>query len=369
MPPGLRSPSRDGIYAPSMSPPKPVAALALAALLAGCSPYPGYALRVAASSPAACTFRGRWAYGELLGARSRVAFADVSDAAAEGALLRGPDGPSLRLHLRTHGWNLLGLADLSRGHALRPRRAITLTELLTAHAGADISVRDARPGEALIAPGPFAFGSDEGEVRFVVDPARWVPCSELGFEFTFRDEHTEERERAAMGLATTLPPREIAGTASVDLAATPGGSPQVHFNPRNYGLTVRPISTDGAFTRVLLQHWTSFAIVGWLPTAALSDEGSGGYGGILGGLGSSNRRALTVCRSPVDLTFGFVRPQGPIEYAGSVAAGTPFIRGAATPDGGFEISSHPRGSSPRPASGVRWVAHAIAQLSCRDVVE
>nr|MBK7067194.1 hypothetical protein [Deltaproteobacteria bacterium] len=76
-----------------------------------------------------------------------------------------------------------------------------------------------------------------------------------------------------MGLATTLPPREIAATASVDLAATPGGSSQVHFNPRNYGLTVRPISTDGAFTRVLLQHWTSFAIVGWLPTAALSGRG------------------------------------------------------------------------------------------------
>lgn len=351
-----------------MSPPKPVAALALAALLSGCSPYP-YALRVSASSPAACTFRGRWAYGELLGARSRVPFADVSGAAAEGALVRDPDGPSLRLHLRTHGWNLLGLADLARGHALRPRRAIALTEVLTAHAGADISVRDARPGEALIAPGPFAFGSDEGEVRFVVDPARWVPCSELGFEFTFRDEHTEERERAAMGLETTLPPREIAGTASVDLAATPGGSPQVHFNPRDYGITARPISTDGAFTRVLLQHWTSFSIVGWLPTAALSDEGSGGYGGLIGGLGSSERRPLTVCRSPVDLTFGFVRPQGPIEYAGTVAAGTPFIRGAATPDGGFEISSHPRGSSPRPANGVRWVAHALAQLSCNDVVE
>lgn len=89
----------------------------------------------------------------------------------------------------------------------------------------------------------------------------------------------------------------------------------------------------------------------------------------MGGLGSSERRPLTVCRSPVDLTFGFVRPQGPIEFAGSVSAGTPFIRGASTPDGGFEISAHPRGASPRPARGVRWVAHAVAQLSCRDVVE
>lgn len=352
-----------------MTPPKPVAALALAALLSGCSPYPGYALRVAVSSPAACTFRGRWAFGELLGARSRVAFADVSDAAAEGALFRGPDGPSLRVHVRTHGWNLLGLADLARGHALRPRRAIALTELLTAHVGADVTVRDARPGEALIAPGPFAFGADEGAVRFVVDPARWVPCSELGFEFTFRDELTEERERAAMGLASTLPPRQIARTASVDLAATPGGAPQVHFNPRDHGITARPLSTDGAFTRALLQHWTSFAIVGWLPTAALSDEGPGDYDGILGGLGSSERRPLTVCRSPVDLTFGFARAQQPLEFAGSVSAGTPFIRGASTPDGGFEISAHPRGASPRPADGVRWVAHAVAQLSCRDVVE
>ena len=230
-------------------------------------------------------------------------------------------------------------------------------------------MRDVRPGEALVAPGRFAFGSDRGEVRFVVDPARWVPCAELGFEFTFRDEHTEERERAAMGLATTLGPREIAGSASVDLAATPGGAPQVHVGPRDYGISVRPLSTEGAFTRVLLQHWTSFSIVAWLPTAALADEGPGGYGGLVGGLGSSERRPLTVCRAPVDLTFGFARARQPLELAGSVSAGTDFIRGASTPDGGFEISPYPRGASPHHADGVTWVAHAIAPLSCRDVVE
>ncbi len=352
-----------------MSSPKPAAALALAVLLSGCILHPRYDLRVSAASPAACTFRGRWSYGELLGARSRVPFADVSDAAAEGALAREPDGPSLRLLLRTHGWNLLGRSDLANGHALRPQRAIALTEILTAHTGADITVRDARPGEALVAPGRFAFGSDQAEVRFLVDPARWVPCAELGFEFTFRDEHTEERERAAMGLSTTLGAREIPGSASVDLAATPGGAPQVHVGPRDYGITVRPLSTEGAFTRVLLQHWTSFSIVAWLPTAALADEGPGSYGGLMGGLGSSERRPLTVCRAPVDLTFGFARARQPLELAGSVSAGTDFIRGANTPDGGFEISPYPRGASPHRADGVTWVAHAIAPLSCRNVVE
>jgi len=348
---------------------RPVAAPALALLLAGCVLSPRSPLRVPAASPAACTFRGRWAYGQLLGARSGVPFADVSDAAAEGALLREPDGPALRLLLRTHGWNLLGRADLANGHALRPQRAIALTGLLTAHVGADITVRDARPGEALVAPGRFAFGSDEGEVRFLVDPSRWVPCSELGFEFTYRDEHTEERERAALGLTATLPPREIPGPASVDLAATPGGAPQVHIGPRDYGISVRPLSTEGSFTRVLLQHWTSFSIVAWLPSAALAEGGTYGYGGLMGGLGSSERRPLTVCRAPVELTFGFARAGQPLELAGSISAGTDFIRGASTPDGGFEVSPYPRGAAPHHADGVTWVAHAIAPLSCRDVVE
>lgn len=345
------------------------APLALAALLAGCAPYPRFAVRVPTTPAPACHFRGRWAYGVILSARSRVAFADVSGAAAEGALVREPAGPALRLHLRARGWNLLGTADLAHGHALRPQRAVALTDVLTAHPGADVSVRDARPGEALIAPGRFAFGSDSGEVRFVVDPARWVPCSALGFGFTFRDEHTQGRERAAMGFAADLPTREIPATASVDLAASPGGLAQVHINPRSSGITVRPLSTDGAFTRVLLQHWTSFAMIAWLPTAALADEESRGDGGLLGGLGSSERRAMTVCRAPVDLTFGFSHARGPLEYAGSVSAGTDFIRGANTPDGGFVIAPYPRGASPHPARDVTWVAHALAPLSCRDVVE
>ena len=336
------------------------APLALVALSVACVPSYRYTVRAMATAAPACRFRGRWAYGELLGGRSRVAFADVSGAAAEGALEREPAGPTLRLVLRARGWTLRGVADLAAGHTLRPQRAVALGDVLTAHPGADVIVRDARPGEALVAPGRFAFGRDHGDVRFVVDPARWVACDALGFDFTFRDEHTEERERVAMGFAADLPAREIAPALSVDLAATPGGAAQVRVNPRSYGLTLRPLSTEGPFTRVLLQHWTSLALVAWLPTAALSDESEGGGGGIMGGLGSSERRALTVCRAPVEVTFAFTHAGSPLEYAGSVSAGTEFVRGARTTDGGFVISPYPRGSSPHAARDVTWVAHALA---------
>lgn len=348
---------------------RPATPLALAALLAACASGPRSPRPVAPRPPApSCLFRGRWAFGEIRGARSGVPFANVTRAAARGALVREPAGPALRLLLRVRGWSLLGTADLAHGHALRPQRLIALDDVVTAHVGADVSVRDARPGEALIAPGRFTFGAEEG-VRFVADPARWVPCAALGFDFTFRDEHTEERERAAMGLGPDLPTREIPAGASVDLAATPGGAPRVRVAPRGYGLTVRPLATQGAFTRVLLQHWTSFAVVAWLPTDALSDDQPGGNGGLMGGIGSLGRRPLTVCRAPVDLPFGFARAREALEYAGAVSAGTEFIRGASTPDGGFEIAPYPRGASPHHVAGVTWVAHALAPLTCRAVVE
>ena len=104
-------------------------------------------------------------------------------------------------------------------------------------------------------------------------------------------------------------------------------------------------------------------------TAALADESAGGLSGIMGGLGSSERRALTLCRAPVELTFAFTRAGSPLEYAGSVSAGTEFVRGARTADGGFVISPYPHGSSPHAARDVTWVAHALAPLACRDVVE
>jgi hypothetical protein len=353
----------------AMTPAARLVAPLLAALAAGCVTPARVALRVPAGEAPACHFRGRWSLGELRGARSGAAFAEVTDADAEGALVRESRGPSLRLVLRARGWNLLGTADLAAGSPLRPQRAVALTDLLTAHAGADVTVRDARSGEALVAPGRFAFGGDEGGLRFTTDPARWVPCGVLGFDFTFRDEHTDERERVAMGLSPGLPTREIPAAAAVDLAATAGGAPAAHVAPRDYPITVRPLGTEGSFTRVLLQHWTSFALVAWLPTAALVDGDGGGNGGLMGGLGSSERRALTVCRSPVDLTFAFAAGDGPLEYAGAVAAGTEFIRGAGSADGGFAIATYPRGASPRPARGVRWVAHAAAPLACRDAVE
>ena len=59
---------------------------------------------------------------------------------------------------------------------------------------------------------------------------------------------------------------------------------------------------------------------------------------------------LTACgRAPVELTFGFARAGQPLELAGSVSAGTDFIRGASTPDGGFEVSPYPRGATPQAA--------------------
>jgi hypothetical protein len=343
--------------------------IAVAALLAGCISPPRFVVRAAAREAPACTFRGRWSFGDLLGARSHVAFASASGAVAAGALVRGPAGPSLRLNLRVHGWTLRGTADLAAGHPLRPQRAVALNDVVTAHVGADIAVRDARPGEALIAPGRFAFGADQGTVRFVADAARWVPCDAIGFGFTFRDEHTAERERAAMGLPAELPARAVASFEGVDIAATPGGAPAVRLAPRDYDLDVRPLAVDGAFTRVLLQHWTSFSIVGWLPTASLTDPSSGGLGGILGRLGEHTPQRATVCRAPVEVTFAFARADAPLEYAGVVAAGTEFLRGPSTPGGGFVIAPYPRGASPQPARDVTWVAHALAPLACRDVTE
>ncbi len=305
----------------------------------------------------------------MLGARSHVPFADVSAAEADGALERNGSGLVLRVAVLSHGWTLRGTTDLADGGALRLQRMVGLGGVLTAHPGASISVTDARPGQALVGPGRFAFGLDQGDVRFVADPTRWVPCDALGFAYTFRDEHTEDRERAAMGCTGELPTREIAPTASVDLTAAPGGAPQVHVNPRENGIGVRPLGTDGAFTRVLLQHWTGFALVGWLPTTALGAESEGGFAALMGGLGASDRRALTICRAPVDVTFGFTHAGAPLEHAGSVAAGTEFVRGASTADGGFVIAPYPRGASPHAVQGVTWVAHAAVALSCREVVE
>lgn len=352
-------------------------ALVSAVVLVACAPTrnvvvslphgPAAPTETPVARPPVCRFHGRWALGSVRGIRDRVAFAEVSEARADGELTRQAEGPVLRLRLQHEGWTLTGTGDLVDGSPLRPQAMLALSDVVTAHVGADVVVRDVRAGEVLITPSGSMFGTDDG-VRFLVEPARWVPCDQLGFDFTYRDDETEARERAALGVPETASTRSIGAGAAADLAATPGGPVQVHVGPRDFAIGVRVLEARGAFSRVLVQHWTGVSITAWLPAAALGSEEEGGNHALLGMSGSRPQR-LTICRATADVPFQFTHLDAPPEDAGTIGAGTEFLRGGATSDGGFAVAPYPVNHAVRPASGVTWVAHPTGPLTCRTVTE
>lgn len=326
------------------------------------------------ASPA-CHFRGAWTDREIGGAIDRRPFAYVVDGFAEGVLRQEPGGPTLHLRAASRGWILVGTGDLRSGRSLLALRRVDLAAGVTAHAGAAVTVEDARPGEALVGADPSVFGNGV-RVRFRVDPARWTPCGALGFDAGARSTDANlgngfdeaMADRAEDGLAIVAP-------AVVDLAATPGGAPFAHIDPGEGPLVVSRHAAEGRFARVTLRSPARFSLRAWLPSA------------VLGGApvpvpdrpwwsvrrtsrpAPAARRALTVCRSEVALPFRAARPDRRSEDAGYVSAGIEFVRGPPEPDGGFEIASYAPDGSPHPTADVRWIARPAAPIACRDVIE
>lgn len=312
---------------------------------------------------ALCVFDGPWTGGGLRLAGSGIRFARLSVAHAHAALVDRDADVMLDVRADAGGWHLVGVADPERDGTLRVRKITWLSDILALSPGTSARVVAASSGRARIMRPRFAFSDGDG-FSFADPAGRWVSCDALSLTYTYRNAGTRARERIALGLPEKLPERVIAKTATAAISAQPGGRPILHIGPRDVSITAAVIEEREENTRVVIQHWSGAAIVGWVASSVLSTE-TEGAGGLMGVLGNGERSPQVLCTVREKLAL-FVAPgEGPSEEAGWLDPGTVFVRTRARADGWLEIQP----TAPwhvMAEHATAWTVHPKTALDCHE---
>lgn len=273
--------------------------------------------------------------GELFVPDGSFAYARVSNARTTATLT----DESVLVHAEASGLVLDGALDRTSG--LRAARPLSLGDDILLPTGTEVALLSGRRDHVRIGLGRFAFTLEDGFSWRGV-PAAEVRCDALGLSFAYRDDESEARDWAELGLPQPTATVWLPARASADIAPRLDAAPALTLTAPEFPYELRVIETRGENVRVAMQHWTGTVLVGWAPAAAFvttAPAGSDAAGGLLADLTDGGGHTYEDCVAATDVDLSVRRvamtsadgttvpitPSAPI-HVGSLTAGTHFVR-------------------------------------------